>query len=487
MSRLFSPTLLRKYRALALSVSMAALFLLLAWQTILAQGPEPLPPDLSTSTKSVDKDEAQPGDTLQYTVVISNGGDEPAAGVTMTDVLPAHVAYISGSIAVEGGGLYGVSSNVVTWTGAVNNSASIQISFSAILSESLSGGEAVTNTAQVDWNGSTIDLSAATTIVTDTGRTIFLPAIIYDFPIPPAPYIQPVGPPSADNDWTVTWSVWDATFIDEYEIQEARQANFEDATTIATTSASSVDVSKPVSPFPVYYYRVRAIGPGGTGPWSNVAEVVGNYRDDFGNGSTGWTIRRQDTDDIENYSYYNSNHFVMEIDGRWDYGIGAPMQPAPAGPYAIETSVRLNSADNLHSYGLIFGGDWDGTPCPNSDYSSCFNHYYRLNIIWFGSKDSMKVQLKRIERHDPGSNAGRGPELFSDLAVKVNPPPASYQVWRVEVYPSGLIKVFVNGKLVDEVMDDTFVDDPYFGVFASTDEYLGSEPWFDWYDVSVLP
>lgn len=487
LQRLFSPKLLRKFRALAMSGSLAALFLFLAWQSIQAQEIEPLPPDLSASAKSVDTDEAQPGDTLQYTVVISNQGDQPASTVWMTDVLPAEVAYISDSIAVEGGGLYGVSNDVITWTGAVNNSASVQISFDAVLTDNLSGGDVVTNTADLNTDGFTTTLTAATTIFTDTSSVLFLPIVKWDIPVPEAPYLWPIGQPGADNDWTLEWSVSDATYIDEYEVQEAREPEFQDGSTIATTDASSLDVTKDVTPFNVYYYRVRASGPGGTGPWSNVRQAVGNYRDNFGDGTTGWAIRRQDTDDIENYSYYNDNHFVMEIDGRWDYGIGAPMQPAPAGPYAIETSVRLNSPDNLHSYGIIFGGDWDGTPCPNSDYSNCFNHYYRLNIIWHGSPDSMKVQLKRIDRHDPSSNAGRGPELFSDLTVKVNPPPKSYQVWRVEVYPSGLIKVFVNGNLVEEVMDDTYIGDPYFGVFASTDEYLGSEPWFDWYDVSVLP
>lgn len=476
-----------RFRAIVISVIVASFGLFFAWQTIQAQEREPLPPDLSGSVKQVDKEEAQPGDTLRYTVVISNGGDQPAPNVWLTDALPVDVAYISDSISVSGGGLFGVSNNVITWTGAVNNEASVHISFDALLTDTLISGAEITNTANVNLNGTILTRTAVTTIFTDTSSTLWLPINLKSLPLPPLPTLAPIDGPGVDNDWTLTWSVTDATYVDEYEVQEATDPGFEDATTITTTDATSLEVTKEPSPYHSYYYRVRAIGPSGMSSWSNVEQVIGNYRDEFNDGRTGWTIRRQDTDDIENYSYYNAGHFVLEIDGRWDYGIAAPMQPAPDGAYAIETSVRMESPDNLHSYGIIFGGDWDGSTCPNSDYSSCLNHYYRLNIIWFGSPDSFKVIFSRIDRHAPINNAGRGPTLFERDTVRVNEPPSGYQVWRIEVRPSGLIRVLVNGNLVEEVIDDTYVDDPYFGVFASTDEYLGSEPWFDWYDVSVLP
>jgi len=476
-----------RIRALSISVLVAAFGLLLAWQTLQAQEREPLPPDLSGSVKHVDKEEAEPGETLNYTVVISNQGDEPAATVSVTDALPAHVAYISDSISVLGGGLYGVSGNVVTWTGAVNNASSVQISFDAVLSDTLMSGDEVTNTVNLNFDGSILTRTAVTAVFTDTSDTVWLPAIPTSIPLPPTPDLGPIPGPGVDNAWTLVWSVSNSVYVDEFEVQEASDPDFSDAITVATTIDYFLEVEKDPSPYNVYYYRVRGVGPAGPGPWSDAQKVIGNYRDDFRDGTTGWAIRRQDTDDIENYSYYNDDHFILEIDGRWDYGIAAPMKPAPEGPYAIETRVRLNEPGNLNSYGLIFGGDWDGTRCPNSDYSSCLNHYYRLNIIWFASPDSFKVSLSRIERHDPNTNAGRGPTLWERDAVQVSRPPRSYQVWRIEVYPTGLIRLLVNDSLVTEVTDDTYVDDPYFGIFASTDEYLGSEPWFDWYDVSVLP
>lgn len=44
----------------------------------------------------------QPGDTLEYRVVIRNGGTLPAGGVTFSDALPAGTTYVPGSARVNG-------------------------------------------------------------------------------------------------------------------------------------------------------------------------------------------------------------------------------------------------------------------------------------------------------------------------------------------------------------------------------------------------
>ena len=53
-------------------------------------------PDLEIS-KSNGVDEVTPGDTLVYTLVITNTGDQDAARVTLTDNLPAHTTFITAS------------------------------------------------------------------------------------------------------------------------------------------------------------------------------------------------------------------------------------------------------------------------------------------------------------------------------------------------------------------------------------------------------
>ncbi|HSM59126.1 MAG TPA: DUF11 domain-containing protein [Candidatus Sulfomarinibacteraceae bacterium] len=482
----------RRARSLLTSSFLAVFLLLTVWATISAQEIDPRPPDLSESTKTVDKEVVNPGGELEYTVVINNDGTLPEPSAYMTDSLPAGLTYVSDTLHVDGGGLYGVSGNVITWTGTINNNAAVQIRFRAQVSDAFEDGDVITNTAEISGSEEfTAAVSAAASVSTQATTTLYLPSVSRAYPLPGTPVLQEIGRPNAENEWTLSWTIDDATFIEEYEVQESTSPSFDDAETVARVEETSVEIAKDADFDNIYYYRVRAIGPGGISDWSNSHQVIANYRDDFDSSSSGWTIRRQDTDDVENYAYYRDGHFVLEIDGRWDYGIASPLRPAPDGAYAIEARVRMdepgNTPDNLHSYGLIFGADWDGTECPNNDYSSCFNHYYRLNVIWTGGHDTMKLELKRIDFHDSVTNAGGGESFYWVDPVTVNAPSETYQVWRIEVDPaSGRITLFVNGNFVREVYDTEYISNRYFGVFASSDEYLGAEPWFDWYTVSVI-
>ena len=143
--------------------------------------------------------------------------------------------------------------------------------------------------------------------------------------------------------------------------------------------------------------------------------------------------------------------------------------------------------DNLQSYGIIWGGDWNGQPCPNADYSSCFNHYYRLNIIYFGDNaKALRIQLKRIDYHDPKDNAGRGTSLIDYTDIDVGDP-SGWNIWEVAYELDGTIRISVNGKVVKTNKDSTLVNEPYFGVFASSDEYAGTAATFDYYVVTRLP
>jgi uncharacterized repeat protein (TIGR01451 family) len=51
-----------------------------------------------TISKSVDKATAAPGETLVYTLTYQNTGNGPATGVTITDLVPAHTAFVSASV-----------------------------------------------------------------------------------------------------------------------------------------------------------------------------------------------------------------------------------------------------------------------------------------------------------------------------------------------------------------------------------------------------
>lgn len=151
--------------------------------------------------------------------------------------------------------------------------------------------------------------------------------------------------------------------------------------------------------------------------------------------------------------------------------------------------ARHVEPENLNSYGMVFGGDLTAQePCPVWDFSTCFNQYYRLNIIYFGNDNStLRAILKRIDYHDPRNNHGRGVTIIDAVDVSTQGPSANYQNWAVEVYPNGTIKLFLNGNFVTQTVDTNYIDRPYFGSFSSTDEYAGLEAHFDWFQVTALP
>lgn len=473
----------RGSRAAAMaSLVLGFLMTLIMVQSLAAQELVAAPTNLSGSLKEVDQDQAQAGDSLHYTVWISNSGGTPATSVMMTDVLPAEVTYQEGSLSVVGGGLYGVRNGVITWTGAVNNESQIQVSFDAVLTDTLAPGQWVTNTAEITGTGSLLLRSASTEIVLVTGTTAYFPLML-EYPDPPV--LNPVSSPNSNNQWTVSWS-YGGGAVTRYELQESRSPDFSAPTTFDMGTLTSKQFSHaPSNSDNSYYYRVRVIGREFASVWSQTHGVVGSYYDAMDGGS-GWAIRRQDTDDVNNSSWYESGSFVLRIGGRWDYAIAAPMIKAPRVPYKISTRAYLWEPDNLNSYGIIFGGDWNGQPCPAADYSTCFNHYYRLNIVWHGdaARDFM-MELKRIDYHDPVNNAGKGVALIPFQSVYASDP-GGWNQWDVVVDDSGLIQVFLNSDLVGETTDTTYIHDRYFGVFASSDEYLGARPFFDYYGVASM-
>jgi uncharacterized repeat protein (TIGR01451 family) len=467
----------RGIRLLAVGL-ISALMLVVMAQALAAQESVAGPADLTGSSKGVSLESAEPGDQLHYSIVISNSGDELAAYVVMTDDLPSELTLLTPTVTIEGGGLSGISDGVITWTGGVNVGYPIVISFDATVTEGLSAGHLVTNTAAITGTGELLLRSAVTEIISETvGSTVYLP-LVYRAPDPPT--LNPIPYPGSSNQWTVSWS-WDGEGVPDYELQESTRPDFASAVSYDMGSSTSKAFAYAPSFSNTYYYRVRVTVNGMPSNWSNTRSVTGNYYDGFNSSSSGWAIRRQDTDDVNNSSWYQDGNFVLNIGGRWDYGIAAPLAKAPALPYRIKTRVKWDDPDNLHSYGIIFGGDWDGRTCPNSDYSSCFNHYYRLNVVWHGSSESVSVQLKRIDYHG-SDNSGGGVALWGYNEVSV-PDPDGWNEWTVEVRASGEIRVYANGSLAFTKTDSTYISNPYFGVFASSNEYLGARPWFTWYRV----
>lgn len=307
------------------------------------------------------------------------------------------------------------------------------------------------------------------------------------------PTLFPVSRPNSYNQWTVSWEGGDAG-ITGYQVSESLSPDFSEETIYEVGLATSWFQGWPADfRDRTFYYRVRTAMNGDYSPWSNVESVRTIFYDVFDDDTSGWQMVRQDTDDVNNLFYYNQEnndgHYVIEINGRWDYGISSPLVAAPEPPYYIQTHVYLDEPKNLNSYGIIFGANWDGSDqCPVADYSTCFTHYYRVNVVWFGAIDRLRVKLTRIEEHDPVNNAARGTDLFDYTDVFVHEPPAGYQLWTIKVFPDGLIEVWVNDIMAGSAYDTTYIHQPYFGGFASSDEYLGAEPHYSrWLVAPILP
>jgi len=443
--------------------------------------------DLDGSAKLADKAEALAGEEIQYTVVISNSGDSGAINVSMTDTVPIGTSYVKRSLTeISNIGTFTDANEVMSWHGLLNANQYAEISYIVTINHDVQVGSQITNTAFITGAGKLINRSATTMVIEQSVIAQYLPFITK----PLANVIlNPIGRPSTENKWMLNWEIPDDTGVTDYEIEAAHNPDYVNSqSTFVDRTINSYQIQQPFSTDNQYFYRVRPSGPSGIGNWSNSESVVGGYRDDFGDTSSGWAIRRQDTDHVENKLYYQNGHLVMEMDSSWDYMIAGPMASPPQPPYRIETRVRLVGVDNLHGYGIIFGADLDDQPCPNSDYSSCFNQYYRLIAFWSGNADKrMTSRLKRIDYHDGRNNAGRGVTMTPWLTPEVNDPADGYQNWAVEVYPLGTIRIYVNGNFVRETTDKSYIESPFFGTFSSTDEYNGLQAEYDWYEVVPLP
>ncbi|WP_299840479.1 DUF11 domain-containing protein, partial [uncultured Tenacibaculum sp.] len=105
--------------------------------------------DLSL-VKSVSDGTPNVGDTVTFSLAISNAGANTATGVNVSDVVPAGYSGLSNPNTV--GGITGVISggNTVTWTGvSVPNSGTITLTFDAVVDAPTGAANEYINTAEI--------------------------------------------------------------------------------------------------------------------------------------------------------------------------------------------------------------------------------------------------------------------------------------------------------------------------------------------------
>ncbi len=120
-----------------------------------------LPADLSDSEKTVNKDEAEVGETLRYTVSVHNAG-ELAGAFLVTDTLDPDTEF--GGFVSYGGDAPVYGGGVIHWSGTVNPDSAQQLVFTVTVQLTLR--LAVTNTAHIaDGAGQVYTRTARTAIV----------------------------------------------------------------------------------------------------------------------------------------------------------------------------------------------------------------------------------------------------------------------------------------------------------------------------------
>lgn len=109
------------------------------------------PPDLSQSSLAVTPQAGASGDTLTYTVIISNSGEQAAISTTMTTHIPFHTTYLSGSL--MGGATYSPTTRLVSWSGIVSESHATTITYQVVITPPVRTCSAITSTAAISSPG----------------------------------------------------------------------------------------------------------------------------------------------------------------------------------------------------------------------------------------------------------------------------------------------------------------------------------------------
>lgn len=311
---------------------------------------------------------------------------------------------------------------------------------------------------------------------------------------PPVPTLSATRP-NSNNDWTMNWTIPTVMGVTGYELQQSQTADFSSGVTsvpLGTVNSYAVTTITP-SPNNKYFYRIRSVAGAAQSGWSDVVTVLGGYRDNFSDNTTGWGMRRTTYLEQTNVYYGSGNeagYLVVVVGDRWDWVLGSPLKEAPQVPYAIEYRSKVHDASNLVSGGAVLGGDWNKEACPEIGNvyrtDNCFNHFYNFNYIFYGPLKLLFEQVNRLEwcLGCSGSPLKRLGSTIDHGSVLPNPA-TDWNTYRMEVRADG-IRLYINGKFERHFTDTSFINDPYFGVFASTDEYKPSIWFYEYYEVMPL-
>jgi uncharacterized repeat protein (TIGR01451 family) len=105
-----------------------------------------------SATKTVAPEEAAHGEMLTYAVSVNNLGPEYASAVRLTDTIPAHTAFVPGSLThspTTGVAEYDGTANAVKWHGPIPAESSVTVTFGVRIDYDIADQSVIINTAVV--------------------------------------------------------------------------------------------------------------------------------------------------------------------------------------------------------------------------------------------------------------------------------------------------------------------------------------------------
>jgi len=110
-------------------------------------GPAGPDPDLSPSTKVADYTTPVQGETVHYTVRLENTGGAVSGTVALTDVVPAGLSYVPGTLDATSGTPDDSGAPALRWSGALGSGAAVTVTYAVTVATG--GAEQLVNTATV--------------------------------------------------------------------------------------------------------------------------------------------------------------------------------------------------------------------------------------------------------------------------------------------------------------------------------------------------
>jgi len=421
-----------------------------------------------------------PGEVVTYTLTLSNTGTEnDTYDIAITSVWASSLSDTS-----------------VSLNSGSSESVSVEITIPGGATDGDSDTATITATSQTD---SLITATALLTTAVGSERA-YLP-LVFKSLTPPT--LSATRPNSA-NDWQMNWVDSNSTGVTGYELQQSQDPTFATGVTNFTLGSNVfsqlINTNQP-SPNNVYYYRVRSLSSGQISPWSFTVQVIGAYFDDFKSNQTGWSgpslkegLRRLTFIEKIDTWYENNDWLIIRVEDSRDWAIASPLKPAPEPPYVIEFRSQTANQGKLTSHGAVFGADWTGGPCPDWSslngvyaHNNCFNHFYNTNLIWSSGTD-LVLLWERIDTLVYCPGCGGSPlKRLGDVppSLLLHPNANDWNTYRIEVRESD-IKFYLNDVLRYTYNDTRWIDEPYFGVFASTDEYSNSTWRYEYFRITPL-